>query len=217
MALRERLCHDVPNACARASAETARFSDARCRDMSSRYGAVKDDLQALSDALESLRPQRGASPSNVELVLFCDFESADCGRLSPLHRTLENFFPGRAHLVFRHAPSPKHPHAMLASEASLAANEQGRFWEYHDVLFANPHDLTRSALERYAESLSVDMDRFRRALDEHKFAADVASDVALARRLRITGTPAVFANGEPIEPPYGVAELARTLGRPSVQ
>ena len=185
--------------------------------MSERYGAVKEDLKALGDALEALRPPAGASQSEVLIVVFCDFEDADCGRLSPLHRTLETLYPQRARLVFRQDPSPKHPHAMLAAEASLAANEQGKFWEYHDVLFANPHDLSRSALERYAESLSLDMDRFRRALDEHKFAADIGSDVALARRLRITGTPTVFANAEPVEAPYGVAELTRILGRPSVQ
>ena len=177
----------------------------------------EEDLKALGDALEALRPPAGASQSEVLIVVFCDFEDADCGRLSPLHRTLETLYPQRARLVFRQDPSPKHPHAMLAAEASLAANEQGKFWEYHDVLFANPHDLSRSALERYAESLSLDMDRFRRALDEHKFAADIGSDVALARRLRITGTPTVFANAEPVEAPYGVAELTRILGRPSVQ
>ena len=223
--LNTRLCRDFSertSACRLARDETAHFSDARCSEMLARYDAVKSELGGLDEGRSAVRqreqtllhgsaPSAGPADASRLWVVFCDFESTDCGRIAPLHGMLQNLYPGRVRLVFRQYPSSKHPHAALAAEASLAANDQGKFWEYHDLLFANPHDLGRAALERYAADAGLDVARFRSALDEHTFAADVAADIALGHKLQVLQVQAVFADGAPVSTPYGVTELGQLL------
>jgi protein-disulfide isomerase len=147
----------------------------------------------------------------VTFVEFADFQSDDCGRAAPMARNLHRMYPERARFEFRQFPSSQHPDAYLAAEASLAANAQGKFWEFHDVLFANPHDLSREALERYAASVGMDVKAFRHALDTRQFADDVNADVALGRHMRVREVPSVFVNGEPADVPYGDAELTQLV------
>ena len=77
----------------------------------------------------------------------------------------------------------------------MAAHAQGKFWEYHDVLFANRRALKREDLERYAEELGLRMKPFRRALDTGKYKRKIARDQALAKELGVRGTPNFFING----------------------
>jgi protein-disulfide isomerase len=153
-------------------------------------------------------PVLGSPDAPLTLVEFSDFQSADCGRASPMARMLQNLYPDRVRVVFRQYPSSKHPDAHLAAEASLAAHAQGKFWAYHDVLFANPHDLGRSALERYASDVGLDLAAFRHALDTHAFAADVDADIALGHSVQALELPSVYANGKRVSVPYGVTELS---------
>src|SRR5258708_12924014 len=82
----------------------------------------------------------------------------------------------------------------MAAEAAMAANEQGKFWEYHDKLFANQQALDRSSLERYAQEVGLEMGRFRAALDSSKFDAQISADSAEGTRLWASGTPTFFIN-----------------------
>ncbi|MEO1273114.1 MAG: DsbA family protein [Myxococcota bacterium] len=91
---------------------------------------------------------------------------------------------------------PFHKDAFLAAEASLAAHEQGKFWEYHDILFKNQKALKRPDLEKYAEQLQLNMTKFKAALDSHKFKKQVEEDQALARKVGANGTPTLFVNGK---------------------
>ena len=77
----------------------------------------------------------------------------------------------------------------------MAANEQGKFWEYHDKLFANQQALDRSSLERYAQEVGLDVGKFRAALDSSKFEAQISADAAEGSRLGANGTPTFFING----------------------
>lgn len=156
-------------------------------------------------------PSLGRENAAVTFVEFADFQSDDCGRAAPMARNLIRMYPDRARFEFRQFPSSQHPDAYLAAEASLAANAQGMFWEFHDVLFANPHDLSREALERYAAEVGLDVNAFRHALDTRQFADDVNADVALGRHMRVREVPSVFVNGEPVSVPYGVAELTQLV------
>jgi protein-disulfide isomerase len=124
---------------------------------------------------------------------------------------VSNLYPARVRVVFRQYPSPKHPDAHLAAEASLAAQAQGKFWPYHDVLFANPQDLQRGALERYASDVGLDLAAFRHDLDTRRFAADVDSDIELGHKVQALDRPSVYANGQPVTVPYGVAELSKLI------
>lgn len=123
-------------------------------------------------------------------------------------RIVTNLYPERVRVVFRQYPSPTHPDAHLAAEASLAAHAQGKFWPYHDLLFANPQALERAALERYASEVGLDLAAFRDALDSRRFAADVDADVALGHKVQALERPSVYANGKRVNVPYGVSELS---------
>jgi protein-disulfide isomerase len=88
-----------------------------------------------------------------------------------------------------------HQYAAPAAIASMAAHEQGKFWQYHDKLFANQGKLKKEDLLAYAQDLKLDMKRFEEALDAAKIKASVSADSAEADGLGVTGTPAFFVNG----------------------
>jgi len=99
-----------------------------------------------------------------------------------------------------------------AAEASECANEQGEFWNYHALLFANQQGEGRGAfsdrrLKAFAEALGLDSRQFDACFDSGRYAADVQADEQLARSLGISGTPAVFVNGARVENPLEFAEL----------
>jgi protein-disulfide isomerase len=85
---------------------------------------------------------------------------------------------------------------MPAALAAMAANEQGKFWEFHDKVFANQQKMSRDEYLRYAKELKLDVAKFTQALDGAKFKAQIDADGAEARTLGISGTPAFFVNGK---------------------
>jgi protein-disulfide isomerase len=104
-------------------------------------------------------------------------------------------YAGKVKLVFRHFPLDFHPHAQKASEASLCANEQGKFWEYHDLLFKNREKLEPANLKEYAAQLGLDAAKFSACVEGGKFAGQVKEDSEAGRKVGVSGTPAFFING----------------------
>ena len=92
-------------------------------------------------------------------------------------------------------PLPFHQHAMEAAQAALAANEQGKFWEYHDKLFSNQQALDRPSLEKYAQELGLNVDKFKSDMDSAKIKAKIAKDQADAQKAGANGTPTFLVNG----------------------
>ena len=101
----------------------------------------------------------------------------------------------KVRIVWKHNPLPFHPNAMPAALASMAAYEQGKFWEYHDKVFANQQKMTRPDLLRHAQELGLDVKRFEQALNAARAKPAIDADAAEARSLGATGTPAFFING----------------------
>ncbi|WP_426755910.1 DsbA family protein [Myxococcus sp. Y35] len=143
-------------------------------------------------------PSRGAADAPVTVVAFSDFECPFCARAVPTLKALEEEYAGKLRVAFKHQPLAQHPNAQTAAAASMAAHEQGKFWEFHDVLFANQRKLDRASLEDYAEQVGLDVAKFKAALDSHKHDAHVAADAAEATRVGATGTPTFFINGRPV-------------------
>jgi hypothetical protein len=153
-------------------------------------------------------PALGSPDARITLVVFTDFSCDDCARGAPLAATVGNLYPGgTVELVFRQFPRRGNAEARLAAEASLAAQAQGRFWRYQEILFSNQHDLSRRALERYGRDAGLDLARLRRDLDDGRYTADVDDDVALGQAAGVTTPPALFVNGRRVAFPFGVAEL----------
>jgi len=92
---------------------------------------------------------------------------------------------------------------MPAALASMAAHEQGKFWEYADLLFDNQKALSRDDLELYARQLGLDMDKFRAALDGKRFEDKIRRDMAEGNRAGVRGTPTIFINGRRFQPAGG--------------
>jgi protein-disulfide isomerase len=136
----------------------------------------------------------------VTIVEWSDFQCPYCATNAPNLARLRREYGDKVRLVFRHLPLPGHPDAQLASEAAVAAAEQGKFWEMHDRLFSGTRDdLGRARLEEIAEDIGLDMTEFRAALDERRHRDEVADDAAAANALGASGTPTLFINGVPIE------------------
>ncbi len=141
-------------------------------------------------------PSIGALNAPFTIVVFSDFQcpySAQAGRV--LNRLLANYSE-TARLVFRHFPLPFHENAQKAHEASECAREQGKFWEYHDILYAKQDALEPGHLKQYATKLGLDSIQFNRCLDTGKYASEIKEDVKQASTLNVRGTPAFYINGE---------------------
>lgn len=98
-------------------------------------------------------------------------------------------------IVWKHLPLDMHKDAPLAHFASVAAQQQGKFWEFHDKLFANQSKIKNDDLMKYARQIGLDMKRFEEDLVSPKTKAVVDADIAEAKSLGVTGTPGFFVNG----------------------
>jgi protein-disulfide isomerase len=143
-------------------------------------------------------PVKGPRTAPVTVVAFSDFECPFCSRAVPTLKQIEDTYKGKVKIAFKHLPLSFHQNAQAAAEASMAANEQGKFWEYHDKLFENQRQLDRPSLEKYAQELGLNVPKFKAALDSGKFKKIVADDAAVAARVGASGTPTFFVNGKSI-------------------
>ncbi|MBI5596152.1 MAG: thioredoxin domain-containing protein [Elusimicrobia bacterium] len=141
---------------------------------------------------------KGPAHAKVTIIEVSEFQCPFCSRVLPTLKKLHETYPKDVRIVFKHNPLPFHQDAPLASEAALAAGEQGKFWEMHDKLFANQQALKRENLEKYATELQLDMNKFKAALDQGKFKRQIQEDQQVAARFGARGTPSFFINGRPL-------------------
>lgn len=143
-------------------------------------------------------PVRHTPSERVEIVVFSDFQCPFCGQFAkPIRELMAKGVEGApAAVKFKHFPLNFHPNAQVAAQAALAAGEQGKFWEMHDLLFANQSALQRNDLLRDAEKLGLDMDRFRKDLDSDRLKQAIERDKAEGAKLGVSGTPTFFVNGK---------------------
>src|SRR6058998_3382945 len=118
-------------------------------------------------------PAQGPASAPIELIEFSDFQCPYCQRAHPTVKQVLDSYGGRIRLVYRHYPLPNHPNARPAAEAAQCANEQGKFWQYHDRLFGDPGKLSDADLKKTASDLGLDSARFNKCVDDHKYQAVV--------------------------------------------
>jgi protein-disulfide isomerase len=139
---------------------------------------------------------KGLPGAPIELVEYGDFECPHCGRAALVVEQLTQELGERLRFSFRHFPLSKmHPHARSAAQAAEAAGAQGKFWEMHDLLFANASALEPQNLVEYAMLLELDVARFENEMASETYAARVQEDVASGVRSGVNGTPTFFING----------------------
>jgi len=149
-------------------------------------------------------PHIGPAGARIEVVVFEDFECPFCARVGPSLRSFQARYPKDVRIVFKHLPlADLHANAQTAAEAAVEAHRQGKFWEMHDILFANQKSLDRSSIEAYGQQAGLDMEKLRAALDGRTRAEEVKRDVQEAERADARGTPTVFMNGRRYTGPRG--------------
>jgi len=141
-------------------------------------------------------PFRGPAAAPVTIVEFSDFHCPFCKQVLGTLTQLLSRYGDRVRLVFRDFPIDSlHPQARKAAEGARCAHDQGKFWEYHDVLFANAPQASPEKLKAYAAQVGLDLPSFERCLSSGTPEAAVQKDVDEGIRLGVTGTPAFFING----------------------
>lgn len=123
-------------------------------------------------------PERGPDTARIVMVEFSDFECPYCAKATGEIRQIMAAYPKDVRLVYKQFPLSMHPHANLAALASLAAQEQGKFWELHDKMFGNFRQLSREHILAWAQELGLDMPKFTAAMDSPKNQAIVDKDLS---------------------------------------
>jgi protein-disulfide isomerase len=140
-------------------------------------------------------PARGPANAPIELIEFSDFQCPFCMRANPTVQQVLSTYGDRIRFVYRHYPLPNHPNARPAAEAAACAAEQGKFWPYHDKLFANPSRLNAPDLKQHAVELGLDSTKFNTCVDTHQSKTQVEADMRAGEEAGVNGTPAFFING----------------------
>lgn len=139
-------------------------------------------------------PFEGPVDAPVTLTLFTDFECPYCSKMLPLIEQVMKNNPKTLKVVFKNMPLDFHKMARPAAYAALAAQEQGKFWEFHDQLF-NTKKLSLESIDKIATELSLDMEKFKADMKSPEILAKVEKDLKDAKAAGVTGTPTVFING----------------------
>src|SRR5437899_225005 len=166
-----------------------------------------DSLRAKIDVAVLLRPPsvdvaydparvKGDPEAPVTIVEFSDFQCPFCKKTESTLKDLLIKYSGRVKLAYMDFPLREiHSQAQKAAEASRCAGEQGKFWEYHDALYADQSKLNGAELLTHARTLNLDGKSFQSCLDSGKFKSKVEADLEQGKKLGVAGTPGFFVNG----------------------
>ncbi len=147
---------------------------------------------------EADSPARGPAGAPIEMIEFSDFQCPFCLSANPTVQQVLATYGDRIRFVYRNYPLPSHPDARPAAEAAQCANEQGKFWPYHDRLFADAGRLSNADLGQAADDVGLDRAKFDACVDSHKFRDRIDADIKDGEAVGVNGTPAFFINGRMI-------------------
>ncbi len=139
-------------------------------------------------------PFKGPADAPVTITLFTDFECPYCRQIIPLLDEVMGKNPKNVKLSFKNLPLKFHKLAEPSAKAALAAQEQGKFWPFHDRLFAEPK-LTEETIKKTAVDLKLDIPRFEKDMESPLIQSKLQKDLLDAQLAGVTGTPTIFING----------------------
>jgi len=200
----------------------ADFSQERLRDGQRQY--VQEMWRAAS--VEVLLPLpriavaadtqrvRGPAGAPVRIIEFSDFQCPFCRRVQPTLQALLAKYPGQISVSFRDFPIVElHPMAHVSAQAAKCAGDKGKFWEYHDLLFAESNRPTREMLGKFAEQLGLEEKAFAACLDGNAYKKAVDDDMDAGLRVGVGSTPVFFINGIFVSGAQPLEEFARIIDR----
>jgi protein-disulfide isomerase len=222
----QKLCEAVgpeTQSCKLVSSETKKFGPEKCKMMMQHLPEVTAELKSMEDANKPLTAELQAaiattSPSSfgpanakVQVVEFSDFQCPYCSQAAGVVHQIRQKYGDKVRFTFRQFPLPMHPNAREAAEAALAAGTQGKFWEFHDLLFKNQQQLDSAGLAQHAKQAGLNVAAFKKSLDDHQFAAGVDADVKLGEQVQVSGTPTMFINGTRVADPTNFDAIAQVI------
>jgi protein-disulfide isomerase len=150
---------------------------------------MKDRVEVSFDGA----PVKGDKNAPITIVEFSAYECPFCSRVIPtINRILEEY-KGKVKVAFRH--NPLREESLPAHKAAMAAQEQGKFWEYSDLMFKNQRALTEENLIKWARDLKLDVEKFKKDMKKPTYVERITSDQNFARSTGAGGTPSFFING----------------------
>jgi protein-disulfide isomerase len=162
-------------------------------------------------------PSLGSRDAALTIVEFADFGCPFSREESLVIRAAAAAYGDKVRFIYRDFPILElHPDAFNAAEAGECAAEQGKFWEYHDKLYANQSDLSADALVRYAAELNLSVGDFKRCLASDRNVAEVQADYEAGVAAGVRGTPTFFLNGTRVAGAIPADVLAKLIERYNV-
>ena len=221
-----KLCTDLgetTQTCEMVRTQTKNFTPDRCALMMQHYGEVLADLKQQEERMKPLTEEKiakivegkppafGPDTAKVTIVEFSDFECPFCSKAAEATTKIKEKYGDKVRFVFRQFPLSFHKNAHVAAEASLEAHEQGKFWEFHDKLFANQQKLDRASLEGFAKEIGMKVPDLKKALDSKEHAAKVDEELKLGEEVAVQGTPTMFLNGARIADPTNFEAISKQI------
>jgi len=159
-----------------------------------------DDNQDASDNTPVEGHSRGNPEASITIVEFSDFQCPYCDVFHPTLKQALSEYPNEVRWVYKHFPLDSiHPQAIPSAEASECAAEQGKFWEFTDILYENQSLLGESFYNQVASQLGLDMAQFENCVSSRKYQDKVKSDYQEGIVAGIRGTPGSLVNGVLVE------------------
>jgi protein-disulfide isomerase len=158
-------------------------------------------------------PIHGPANAKITIVEFSDFQCPYCKRGADTMTEVMKLYPNDVKVAFKHFPLPFHKEAEPAARASWAAQQQGKFWEYHDILFNNQQKLNSAYYVEVAKELKLDVAKFQKDMDSPEAAAQVKADNELGSKNGIQGTPGFFVNGVAVKGAYPASHFQTIIDR----
>ncbi len=134
----------------------------------------------------------------VTIVEFSDFECPFCSRGGNTVKAVKNEYGDKVRVVFKHHPLPFHRNAGPAHKAAIAAQKQGKFWEFHDKAFENQRGLNEDNFVAWAKELGLDVDKFNKDRKDASADARIKADMEMAATIKVQGTPNFLINGRKV-------------------
>jgi protein-disulfide isomerase len=153
-------------------------------------------------AVPDSAPFRGPKDAPITLMEFSDFHCPFCKRIAPTMEQLLQKYEGKVRWIFRHYPLPMHPGADRTHMASACAQDQGKFWEFHDAIFALAGAPQESDYQAISQKLGLDGKRFQECLQTGKYKSLVEQELEAGKQKMVVGTPTVFVNDKMVPGAY---------------
>ncbi len=148
----------------------------------------------------------GKADSKVVFVEYGDYQCPGCGGMYPTVKTITEKYKDQMTFVFRNFPLTQiHANALVAAAAAESAGLQGKYWEMHDLLYVNQKSWESASIKdrvdtfaKYAKSISLDVDKFKTDLASENVSKKISYDLAIGKKINITGTPTFYLNGKEV-------------------